>query len=61
MDIACLGAVLVSRTRDVSRKAARVSVDVVDMDDLRCALLVHLRNKHDGATRLRDDNRSETP
>ena len=34
MDIACLGAVLVSRTRDVSRKAARVSVDVVDMDDL---------------------------
>ena len=34
MDIACLGAVLVSRTRDVSRKAAGVSVDVVDMDDL---------------------------
>ena len=31
MDIACLGAVLVSRMRD---KAAVVSVDIVDMDSL---------------------------
>ena len=33
MDIACLGAVLVSKTRDVTSNVA-VSVDVVDADGL---------------------------
>jgi hypothetical protein len=58
MDI--VGAVLVSRTWDMTSKAALVSVDVVDMDKLRsCAVLDRLRNRHDEAMCLRDDNRSE--
>jgi hypothetical protein len=61
MDKACLGAVLVSRTRDGISKDAVVSVDVVDVGGLRGrALRERLGNGHDEATRLRHDKRSET-
>jgi hypothetical protein len=62
MDKACLGAVLVSRTRDETSKDAVVSVDVVHDGDglLGRALRECLGNGHDGATRLRHDKRSET-
>lgn len=56
MDKACLGAVLVSRTRDGISKDAVVSVDVVDVGGLRGrALGERLGNGHDEATRLRHD------
>ena len=57
MGIACLGAILVSRTWDVTSRAAG---DVVDMENLRNCALLECLNGHDGATRLRDDNSSET-
>jgi hypothetical protein len=61
MDITYLGAELVSRMRDVTSKPV-VSVDVVDVDGRRGrAVRGHLENGHDGATRLGDDKRSETP
>jgi hypothetical protein len=61
MDIACLGAVLVSRTRDGLDRDAEVGVHVVGADDLRGrALGGHLGNGRDEATRLRHDKSSET-
>ena len=60
MDITCLG-VLVSKTRDVISKAAVVSVDVVQVDGLRGRAFGECpENGHGGATRLKDDERSET-
>jgi hypothetical protein len=61
MDKACLGAVLVSRTRDGISKDAEVNVDAVHAGVLRGrAFRERLGNGHDGATRLRHDKRSET-
>jgi hypothetical protein len=58
MDIACLGAVLVSRTRDEIGRDEEVSVDADDL--LGRALGEHLGNGRDVATRLRHDKSNET-
>jgi hypothetical protein len=59
MDIACLGAVLVGRTWDVTSTVTVVSVDVVDVDGLwGCALRERMRNRHDGATLLSGDKKT---
>lgn len=59
MDIACLGAALVSRMRNVISKASVASVDVVG-GLWGCALQERLRGRQDGATRLMDGRKDET-